>query len=305
VEPAEASSAPAPDGAPKGAAPDGEEIAPDRHVLAPLGGGSRYEVVLVWDEHRFALLVAKMLRPELVADLRALRELCREAELLARLAHPSLVRGFGAVTEGPRPHVLLEHVEGPTLHRLVARSGPLAVEQLVPLALHVAAALGYLHAEDVVHLDVKPANVVMSAPPKLVDLSIARPVASAARLRAAIGTDAFMAPEACAPGRTGAAVGPPADVWGLGATLHFALTRRPPFPRSPEARHAPDPAVRFPQLAGAPLPLPKETPAPLAALVAATLARDPAERPTARDVALALEPLVEETVGRGDRRRRR
>jgi eukaryotic-like serine/threonine-protein kinase len=287
----EAGSAPAPDGRPEAAAPDGEDIAPGRHVLAPLGGGTRYEVVLVWDEHRFALLVAKLLRPELAGDRRALRELRREAELLARLAHPSLVRGFGAVTDGPRPHLLLEHVEGPTLHQLVSRSGPLAVAQLVPLALHVAAALRYLHAEDVVHLDVKPGNVVMSAPPRLVDLSIARPVASAARLRAAIGTDAFMAPEACAPDRAGAPVGPPADVWGLGATLQLALTRQPPFPRAGgAARRGPGGAV--PIAWGVPPAAAERDPAPLAALVAAALAREPGERPTARDVALALEPLV-------------
>jgi serine/threonine protein kinase len=268
---------------------DGEELAPGRHALRRLGGGTRYEVFLVWDEDLFALAVAKVLRPDVAADARALHELRREAELLERLAHPCLVRGFGAVREGARPHLLLEHVEGPTLGKLVARGGALALDQLLPLALHVAAVLHYLASREVVHLDVKPGNIVMSAPPRLIDLSIARSFASAARLRAAIGTDAYMAPEQCAPSDA-VPVGPATDVFGLGATLHHAAAGTPPFRRG--AKGEPSPERRFPQLVEDPAPLPTALPAPFRALVAAMLARDPAARPNAREVVDALEPLV-------------
>lgn len=103
--------------------------------------------------------------------------------LLDRLAHPALVRGFGGVLDGERPHLLLEHVEGPTLERLLRRHGPLPLEQLLPLALHVVAALQFMAAERIAHLDVKPGNIVMSAPPRLIDLSIARSFEDAAPLR--------------------------------------------------------------------------------------------------------------------------
>ena len=63
----------------------------------------------------------------------ALRDLAREAELLERLAHPVVVRSFGAVADGRFPHLLLEHLEGPTLDELLARDGPLALEQVLPL----------------------------------------------------------------------------------------------------------------------------------------------------------------------------
>lgn len=271
---------------------EGDALVDGRHVLEPLGGGSRYEVFLVWDERLLALAVAKVLRPDQVADPRALAELRREAELLARLAHPGLVRGLGAVLDGPRPHLLLEHVDGPSLHRLIRREGALPLDQLLPLALSVVAVLHHLAAEGVVHLDVKPANVVMTAPPRLLDLSVARPIASAARLRVPIGTDAYMAPEQCDPAASPGAIGPPADVFGLGATLHHAVSGEVPFPRAREARASRDPAVRFPQLTRPPRPLPPGVPPELQALLAAMLAPGPAARPAPREVAEALEPLV-------------
>jgi serine/threonine protein kinase len=277
---------------------EGAEIAPGRTVVRRLGGGSRYEVYLVWDDRLFALTVAKVLRPDLVEDDRALAELAREAAVLERLAHPVLVRGFDAVLDAPFPHLLLEHLEGPTLRRLIKREQRLPLAQILPLALHVAAALHYLAAEGVVHLDVKPANIVMGVPPRLIDLSIARSFEEAARLRAPIGTDEYMAPEQCDPG-TGQ-IGPAADVWGLGATLHHAVAGDPPFGRAD--RNAPR-DQRFRQLSADPPPPADGTPPPLADLVLAMLARDPSARPAAGDVALALEPLVAELPRDGSRRR--
>jgi serine/threonine protein kinase len=173
---------------------EGDEIAPGRTVLRRIGSGRRYEAMLVWDEHRLAVLVAKLLRPDCATDAAALRDLEREAELLATLAHPVVVRGFGAVLDGRFPHLVLEHLEGPTLAELLRREGTLALEQLLPLGLHVASALHYMAAEGVVHLDVKPSNVVMGAPPRLIDLSVARTLEEAANLRSPIGTDAYLAP---------------------------------------------------------------------------------------------------------------
>src|SRR5918998_1997869 len=160
----------------------GVEIAPGRSVLRSLGGGSRYEVFLVWEERMFTPLAAKVLRPDQAEDEKALRDLRREADALERLRHPVLIRGFGAVLEGPYPHVLVEHFDGDTLRRLIKRGGPVPLPQLLPLALNVAAAIHYLAAEEMVHLDVKPDNIVMGIPPRLIDLSIARSFKRAARL---------------------------------------------------------------------------------------------------------------------------
>ena len=121
--------------------------------------------------------------------------------MLDTVRHPVIVRGFDAVLDGDRPHLLLEHLEGPRLSSLVRRHGPLALEQLLPLALELASALHYLAGRELVHLDVKPGNVVMGAPARLIDLSVARSVDEAAALRHVVGTDGYLSPEQAAAGR--------------------------------------------------------------------------------------------------------
>ena len=270
----------------------GDEIAPGRSVVRALGGGRRYEVFLVWDDRLFALVVAKVLRPGSAADERHLEELREEADALERLAHPVLVRGFDAVLDGQYPHVLIEHLEGGTLRQLIRRGGPGPLEQVLPLAAHVAAALHYMAQAGMVHLDVKPDNIVMGVPPRLIDLSIARTLEHAASARHPLGTDAYMPPEQCAPAEHPGAIGPASDVWGLGATLHHAVSGEVPFPRPREARDSEDPLVRFPQLEAEPRPLPQRTPAALRELIAETLAKAPADRPSASELVFKLEPLV-------------
>jgi serine/threonine protein kinase len=229
-----------------------------------------------------------------VEDEHAIRELGAEAAALERLDHPVIVRGFDAVLDGAHPHLLIEHLEGPSLRRLIKRGGALPLQQVLPLALSLSGALHYIAEMDVVHLDVKPDNVIVGVPPRLIDLSIARTTERAKRVRKPLGTDAYMAPEQCEPGRLAELIGPPADVWGLGATLHHAFSGSRPFPREKDARDSDDPRVRFPQLTVPPEPLPDRTPEGLRSLVKSMLDRDPAGRPAAGAVAAALEPLVAE-----------
>jgi serine/threonine-protein kinase len=267
---------------------EGDEIVRGRYAVDLLGGGRRYEAYLAWDDELHALVVAKLLRPDLVEDGRALHGLAREASALDALAHPSLVRGFGAVVGGERPHVLLEYLDGPRLSTLIRRYGVI-LEQLLPLALELTAALHYMAARGFVHLDVKPKNVVMSAPPRLIDLSVAQRSEDLATLDGPVGTDPYMAPEQADPARFGE-LGPPADVWGLGVTLFEAITGELPFERPGE--ESLPPAERFPQISVAPAPLPRDLPPAVADLVLAALEKSPANRPVAGEVAAALEPLV-------------
>ena len=271
---------------------EGDEIAPGRSVVKHLGGGNAYEVFLVWDDHRFALMVAKVLRPDRAEDDGELRSLRNEAEALEALAHPVLVRGFDAVLDGPHPHVLIEHLEGPTLRSLIKRHGSLPIEQLIPLALHVAAAVQYMAHEGWVHLDVKPDNIVMGVPPRLIDLSVARTASRAQALKRPVGTDAYMAPEQADPASYPGAIGPAADVFGLAATLFHAAAGVVPFPRPKGARESGELEVRFPQLHAWPGDLPARTPPPLVDAIYAGLARNPEERPTAAEMASAIEPVL-------------
>lgn len=270
----------------------GAAIADGRTVLEPLGGGPRCEVFLVWDEAMRFPAVAKVLRPDRVDDERAVRALRREAELLERLAHPILVRGFGAALDGRYPHVLLEHVDGANLRTSIREGVTLAVEEALPVALDVLAALHYLAANGVVHLDVKPSNVVLSEPPRLIDLGTARSLEELAARRTPVGTASYMAPEQCDPRSELGLIGPPADVWGLGATLYHALTGNRPF--SDPAPRGSEPGARYPQLVEQPLPVPDYVPRPVGRVLMEMLAHHPGDRPTAREAAEALEPLAAE-----------
>lgn len=271
---------------------EGAEIIPGRHALKKLGGGYDYEAYLTWDEKLYSLVVAKCLRPHLVENSHAQRSMAREADHLLSLNHPVVVRGYDAVLDGERPHLLMEHLEGPNLASLIRRFGPLQMEQLLPLTLQICAAVHYLGTEEIVHLDIKPRNIIMGSPPRLIDLSVARTFTRAAKITGAVGTDAYMAPEQC--NTSLATIGPPADIWGLGATLYHAASGRVPFPRPDydKERDHDDPEVRWPQLHQSADPLPEGLPLPFVDVVAGCMDKDPDARPSVPEIVGAIEPLI-------------
>ena len=262
----------------------GAELVPGRHVLKLLGGGRRYEAYLAHDETLLSPVVVKVLRPSRAADTSAREGLADEHEILATLNHPSICRVFDAVLDGDRPHVVLEHIEGPRLSTLIRKFGRVDLDQLIELGVQLSSAVHYLHGRGIAHLDIKPQNTIMGAPPRLIDFSVARSAEQAARLRSPVGTDAYMAPEQCAPEERGP-VRLASDIWGLGVTLYEAATGRLPYPR-------PTDDDNYPQLHHPVDDLGPDVPAAVATLILACLAADAAERPTARDVARTLEPLV-------------
>jgi len=266
----------------------GDEIVPGRIVHKLLGGGSSYEAYLAFDEDLYTAVAVKIIRPDQVESRSALRGIRREAEMLGRLNHPVIVRAFDATLDGPRPHLVLEHLEGPRLSRLLRKHGPLPPEQLLPLTLELCSALHYLSRKGVVHLDVKPSNIIMGAPPRLIDLSIARDLEAAGRLEHVVGTDSYLAPEQADP--TTEPPGTPADVFGLGATLYESCAGYTPW--SSRDLIGEGGSRTYPQLHKPPRDLPRQVPPVIADLVLACLARRPEDRPTASEVAESVEPLI-------------
>lgn len=266
---------------------EGEEIVPGRSALRLLGGGRAHEAYLAWDDRLFSLVVAKILRPDRVDDPSARRQIAAEAEAYATLHHPVLPRAFDAPLDGARPHLVLEFLDGPRLSTLLRKQGSLAIEQTLPLALQLCSALHYMAREGWVHLDVKPKNVVMGAPPRLIDLSIARTLDTAGTTTGPIGTDAYMAPEQCGVPGVGN-MGPATDIWGLGVTVYEAIAGRLPFPAASEGG---PPEARFPQLVNEPVPFSKDVPPVLAEPILSCLEKRPEHRPSARDLAGTFQLL--------------
>lgn len=211
--------------APADAAKRGESLAPGYEAIALLRRGRTLDVYDAWSVERGCRCVFKGLRPGRSSGRRDRELLRREGRLLVELSHPHLVRGYELIE---RPHlgpaIVMETLTGETLGHLVERRrARLSWRDLAHIALHLGSALGYLHSNGIVHLDVKPSNVIAEAGrAKLIDLSLARPPGVVAP---GLGTWCYLSPEQA----RGGEVGPPADIWGLGALLFEAATAELPF----------------------------------------------------------------------------
>src|SRR2546423_15440734 len=133
-------------------------------------------VFLAYDrllERRVAL---KMLHAELGRDEEYVDRFRREARAVARLSHPNIVTVIDRGEQDGRQFIVFEYVDGESLKQLVDRTGPLAVEQAVELALQIGRALAFAHQQGLVHRDVKPQNVLLNddGRAKVTDFGIAR-----------------------------------------------------------------------------------------------------------------------------------
>lgn len=225
----------------------------------------------------------KLLRPSACRDPRLITRFGREAQLLEDLRHPNLVQGFGSLEVEGRPGLLLEYVDGPTL-RDAAQAGPLGWEQVARYGVQLARALDRLHRHGALHRDVKPHNVLIDSErgAVLADLGLVRrnEDPQLTRQGAALGSPAYMSPEQA---RDPSGVGPGADVYSLGATLHHALSGAPPFLGKGVGE------VIHRVLHMEPEPLPISVPEPLKRVLATALAKDPERRyARARDLSADL-----------------
>jgi len=253
--------------------PEGATLAPGYEVTAHMRRGRHLDVYDAWSVERACPCVAKLPRPDRLGDRAVRRRLRDEGRLLVQLAHPNLVRAY-EVVERPAPLVVLETLSGATLAYVVDDRGRrLPAADLAALGLQLCSALGYLHKHGVLHLDLKPSNIVAErGQAKLIDLSIARPPG---RARRRVGTRVYMAPEQVRGGVLTAAT----DVWGLGAVLFEAAAARRPFAGEgfPQLERRADRVREHRRLPG-----------PLGAAIDACLEPDPAGRPALHALADAL-----------------
>ena len=278
----------------------GSVLAPGYEVVEHLHQSNNFDVYYVFSEERACRCIAKVARQDLLEVPKVQRGLLREGKLLGRLAHPHIVRLY-EVLERPYPILILETLTGETLSHIIDTSyRRLPLLSVVNLGLHLCSAVHYLHAHGILHLDLKPSNIVSDRGlAKILDLSIAQPPG---RTRKGAGTKQYMAPEQV----RGERVGPETDVWGIGATLYEAATDVTPFNAEYESTSGSDQEVgsetgspagtdleAYEQVSrrADPVRAHRRVPASFAQTVDACLQPDPTRRPTLLELTTNLEAL--------------
>ena len=262
-------------------------------VLDRIGSGGMAEVFRARDEVLDRLVAVKVFRAEHVAQddsdtgAHGIERQQLEVAALARLNHPNLIALYdGSLDAAPHAYIVMELIEGPSLAARIAE-GPLPEASVREIGIQLADGLGYVHAQGMVHRDVKPENILLgidrsdddhTVRARLSDFGIVRLLGSE-RLTSAnftLGTASYLAPEQA----RGSAVDPPADIYSLGLVLLEALSGRRMFDGPPlEAALA--------RLSQRPT-VPAELPEPWPRLLHAMTEFDPALRPTASEVARTL-----------------
>ncbi|MBN9119928.1 MAG: protein kinase [Planctomycetes bacterium] len=273
-------------------------------LLDRLDSGGMGEVFRAW--HRLLLRedAVKTIRADLTTDPDAVRRFLREAESAAKLRHPHVVTVYAADQVNGRYYLAMELVPGTDLDKLVRAEGPLPVWAACEYARQAAEGLEHAFRAGLVHRDVKPANLLVTADRrtvKVADFGLARalgPIAATAFTRAGtvLGTVDYMAPEQADDSHAADAR---SDVYSLGCTLYYLLTGQAPFGsggwRERLNRHAFDtpPAVRAVR---------PEVPLAVEAVVRRCMAKAPDERyQTPRDLAPALAEAVPSGSGAATR----
>lgn len=200
------------------------------HLQQLLGEGGMGQVYRAHDSQTGRIVAVKLLHPHMAADPVYRERFQREARAAAGLVHPNVVPIFDFGEVEDRLFICMQFVTGVGVDSVLAESGPMPVERAVSVVAQAGAALDDAHAEGLVHRDVKPSNLLVTARDfvYLIDFGIARAVGETALTTtgATIGTFAYMAPERFSTGVADAR----SDVYALACVLYQCLTGRTPYP---------------------------------------------------------------------------
>src|SRR5262245_23903735 len=206
---------------------------PRYRILEVVGEGGMGVVYKAEHKLMARAVALKVIRKRLMASADAVERFRREVKAAAQLSHPNIVVAHDAEEAGGLHFLVMEHVEGISLHRLVAKRGPLAVGMACHFVRQVALGLQHAHSKGMVHRDIKPHNLMVTRKGlvKILDFGLARLTEepsgnSATRPNIVVGTPDYLAPEQA---RNSSRVDIRADLYALGCTFYFMLTGRTPF----------------------------------------------------------------------------
>src|SRR5512133_1322748 len=207
----------------------------DRYELGDtLGYGGMSEVHRGMDKRLGRDVAVKVLRADLARDPQFQMRFRREAQNAAALNHPAIVAVYdtGEVQSefGPLPYIVMEYVDGHTLREIVKTQGPMSQQRVIEVMADVCAALDVSHKHNIIHRDVKPANIMINraGAVKVRDFGIARALGegqNVTQTAAVIGTAQYLSPEQA----RGEAVDARSDVYAAGCVLFELLCGHPPF----------------------------------------------------------------------------
>ena len=259
-----------------------------------LGQGGMATIFRATDNKLGREVAVKVLRPEFGADAEFVARFRHEAQAAASLSHPNIVQVYDFGADSAGPYIVMEQVSGGDLSVVLGERGPLPPTAVARIGQQVADALSAAHAAGLVHRDIKPSNILLSPDGRVqvADFGIAQAATSSAATASdiAIGSVLYSSPEQA----RGDAAAPASDVYSLGLVMYEMLTGQRAFSGDSPA------AVAVARLSG-PVPSPMavraDVPPALDVLVRWCLQPDPAARPEASVLSVALARFITDPAG--------
>lgn len=208
-----------------------EKILMGRYRLGKMvGAGGMAVVYRALDLETHEHVAVKMLRPELMKDIQLLRQFRKETQIVNQYQHRNIVRTLDTGEEDGVLFIVMEYIEGETLKEYIERNAPLSHEKAVEIGAQLCDALFYAHSHHLIHRDIKPQNILMTADGtiKVTDFGIARiaqPSTTTMNANQAVGSVHYAAPEQVRGRRTTAQ----SDIYSAGCVLYEMVTGHLPF----------------------------------------------------------------------------
>ncbi len=250
-----------------------------------IGSGGMAEVYKAHDRLLARPVAIKILHEAYRSDVEFIERFHREAKSAARLSHPNIVSIYDVGVAGNDHYIVMEYVQSSTLKKKIQDEGALDILDAIRIAKDIASGLTHAHANNIVHCDIKPHNILMTADgrAKITDFGIARAVTESTLTYggSVIGSVHYFSPEQA----RGGAITPKSDVYSLGIVLYEMLTNKLPFtgenPVAIAMKHIEEEAI-------APSRYRPQIPPMLEAIVGRAMSKSPEIRPSSFELVQEL-----------------